>query len=99
MIADGFGTHESAEIQRFAYEHNIILARLGSYTSHKCQPCDVRPFGPLKIAYREQVKRLYKRGASHIGKPHFTLLYDRARQNVFTTRNIRSRWKNTGLNP
>ena len=33
MIADGFGAHESAEIQRFAYEHNIILARLGSHTS------------------------------------------------------------------
>jgi hypothetical protein len=98
LIADGFGTHESAEIQQFAYEHNIILARLGSHTSHKCQPCDVGPFGPLKIVYREQVERLYRGGANHIGKPHFTLLYDRARQKAFTTRNIRSGWKKTELN-
>ena len=34
LISDGFGTHESAEIQRFAYENNIILARLRSHTSH-----------------------------------------------------------------
>jgi hypothetical protein len=73
--------------------------RLGSHTSHKCQPCDVGPFSPLKIAYREQVERLYRGGANHIGKLHFTLLYDRARQKAFTTRNIRSGWKKTGLNP
>ena len=99
LIADGFGTHELAKIQRFAYEHNIILARPGSHTLYKCQPCDVGPFGPLKIAYREEVEWLYRGGANHIGKPYFTLLYDRVRQKAFTTRNIRSGWKKTGLNP
>ena len=42
---------------------------------------------------------MYKREASHISKSYFTFFYDRARQNAFTTRNIRSGWKNTGLNP
>ena len=51
LISDGFGTHESAEIQRFAYENNIILARLGSHTSHVCQPCDMGLFHALKTYY------------------------------------------------
>ena len=99
LISDGFGTHESAELQRYCYENHIILARLASHTSHKCQPCDVGPFGPLKTYYREEVERLYRGGADHIGKPHFTLLYDRARRRAFTRRNIMSGWKKTGLNP
>jgi hypothetical protein len=50
LINDGFGTHESPELLKFAFENNIILCRLGSHTSHKTQPCDVGPFGPLKRA-------------------------------------------------
>jgi hypothetical protein len=38
-------------------------------------PCDVGVFGSLKIAYREEVERLYRGGSSMIGKQHFTLLY------------------------
>src|SRR5580692_6829694 len=75
LISDGFGTHESAEIQRFCFENNIVLARLPSHSSHKLQPCDVGPFGPLKTYYRKEVERLYRRGSQHIGKPHFTRLY------------------------
>ena len=80
LISDGFGTHESAEIQCFCFENNIILARLSSHSSHKLQPCDVGPFGPLKIYYWEEVEQLYRGGSQHVGKPHFTQLYDRTRQ-------------------
>ena len=76
LISDGFGTHESIEIQQFCFENNIILARLPSYTSHKLQPCDVGPFGPLKTYYRKEVERLYHGESQYIGKPHFTRLYD-----------------------
>ena len=99
LISDGFGTHESLELQKFAFENNIILCRLGSHTSHKTQPCDVGPFGPLKTAYREQAERLFRGGANMIGKQHFTLLYDRARNAAFTPRNIKSGWSKTGLVP
>jgi hypothetical protein len=99
LISDGFGTHESADLQRFCYEENIRLARLPSHTSHKLQPCDVGPFGPLKIYYREEVERMYRAGIKMIGKPHFTQLYDRARKRAFTERNIRSGYRKTGLYP
>lgn len=99
LICDGFGTHESLEILKFCYENNIVLCRLPSHTSHKCQPCDVGAFGPLKTAYREQVERLFRGGANTVGKQHFTSLYNRARVQALTTRNIKAGWSKTGLFP
>ena len=99
LINDGFGTHESSELLKFAFENNIILCRLGSHTSHKTRPSDVGPFGPLKAAYREQAERLFRGGSNMIGKQHLTLLYDRARTVAFTPRNIKSGWSKTGLFP
>ena len=99
LINDGFGTYKSLEIQKFYYKNHIILARLPSHTSHKLQPCDVGPFGLLKIAYREEVERLYRGGANTIRKAHFTLLYDCARQKALMERNILSGWRKTGLDP
>ena len=84
---------------RFCYENNIILCRLPSHTSHKLQPCDVGIFGPLKIAYREEVEPLYRGGSNMIGKQHFTVLYDRARRKAMTSWNIISRWSKMGLRP
>jgi hypothetical protein len=99
LINDGFGTHESLELMEFCFENNIILCRLPSHTSHKLQPCDVGVFGSLKIAYREEVERLYRGGANMIGKQHFTLLYDRARRKALNSRNIISGWSKSGLRP
>ena len=90
LISNGFGTHKSPELLKFAFENNIILCQLGSHTSHRTPPCDVGPFGPLKTAYCEQAERLFCGGANMISKQHFILLYDRARTVAFTTRNINS---------
>ena len=49
--------------------------------------------------HREQVEMLYRGGANTVGKQHFTLLYQRARNLAFTSRNIRSDWAKTGLYP
>ena len=97
LINNRFGTHKSLELMKFCFENNIILCQLPSQTSHKTQPCDVGPFGPLKTAYREQAERLFRGGANMIGKQHFTLLYDRARTVAFTPRNIKSGWSKAGL--
>lgn len=84
---------------KFCFENNIILCRLPSHTSHRLQPCDVGVFGPLKMSYREQVEQLYRCGANTVGKQHFTLLYSRARDAAFTSRNIKSGWSKAGLYP
>ena len=99
LISDGFGTHESLELMKYCFENQIILCRLPSHTTHKLQPCDVGVFGPLKTAYREQVERLYRGGAGTVDKRHFTYLYDRARQQAITKRNISSAWSKCGLFP
>jgi hypothetical protein len=66
LIYDGFGTHETLEILEYYFENNIILFCLPSHTSHKLQPCDVGVFAPLKVAYRDQVERLYRGGANTV---------------------------------
>ena len=73
---------------KFCYENNIIFCRLPSHTSHKLQPCDISVFGPLKIAYHEEVERLYRGGSNMIGKQHFILLYDRVQRKAMTSQNI-----------
>jgi hypothetical protein len=84
---------------KLCFANRIILCRLPSHTSHKLQPCDVGIFGPLKSAYRAQVEQACRAGVGIIGKPHFTYLYDRARKEAFTPRNIRSAWSKSGLFP
>ncbi|KAJ6016491.1 hypothetical protein N7540_011082 [Penicillium herquei] len=99
LICDGFGTHESPEVMKFCFANRIILCRLPSHTSHKLQPCDVGVFSPLKTAYRAQVEQACRAGVSNIGKPHFTYLYNCARKEAFTSRNIQSAWSKSGLFP
>jgi hypothetical protein len=99
LISDGFAAHESLEVLKFCFENNIILCRLPSHTSHKLQPCDVGVFSALKTAYREQVELLYRRGSNTVGKEHFTILYQRARDSAMVSRNILSGWSKTGLFP
>src|SRR4051812_2423334 len=99
MGSNCFGTHETLEILEYCLEHNIILCRLPSHTSHKLQPCDVGVFAPLKAAYRDQVERLYRGGANTVGKEHFTSLYSPARETAFTKRNITAAWAASGLFP
>jgi hypothetical protein len=77
LINDGFGTQESLELMKFCYKNNIILCRLPSHMSHKLQPCGVGIFGPLKIAYREEVERLYRGGSNMIGKYNIGMVKDR----------------------
>jgi hypothetical protein len=99
LICDGFRTHKTLKILEFCLTNNIILCQLPSHTSHKLQPCNVRPFRPLKTAYQDQVKRLNRGGIDTVGKEDFTYLYSPARDRALTDRNIRAGWAATGLFP
>jgi hypothetical protein len=56
-------------------------------------------FGPLKAAYRDQIERLKKGYVGTIDKKHFAYLYGPARDQAFTSRNIRAGWTKAGLFP
>jgi hypothetical protein len=98
-ICDGFRSHETLEILELCLTNNNILCRLPSHTSHKLQPCDVRPFAPLKTTYLDKVKRLNRGGIDIVGKENFTYLYTPARDTALTEWNIRATWAATGLYP
>jgi hypothetical protein len=99
LICDGFRSHETLEILEFCLTNNIILCRLPSHISHKLQPCDVKPFAPLKTAYLDKVKRLKRGGIDTVGKERFTYLYSPARDTASTKGYIRANWAATGLYP
>jgi len=99
LICDDFSTHETLEILEYCLENNIILCRIPSHTSHKLHPRVIGVFGPLKVAYRDQVERLYRGGANTVGKEHFTSLYSPARDKALTSRNIKAGWVKAGLFP
>lgn len=59
LICDGFGMHETLEVQEFCFENKIILCRLQSHTSHMLQPCDISVFAPLKGFYCNKADSLF----------------------------------------
>ncbi|EUC26858.1 hypothetical protein COCCADRAFT_113187 [Bipolaris zeicola 26-R-13] len=75
------------------------MCRLPSHTSHKLQPCDVRVFGPLKTAYRDEVERLCRGGLEAVSKEHFNSIYKSTRETAMTRRNITAAWAASGLFP
>ena len=67
------------------------------HTRCLCLPEEV----PLKMAYREQVERLYQGGSNMIGKQH-QALYPFIRScttKAFTARNVLSGWSKSVLRP
>ncbi|KAJ5471897.1 hypothetical protein N7539_008466 [Penicillium diatomitis] len=87
------------QIRERAGDRLRLLICDGFGTHESLEPCDVGVFGPLKTAYRTQVEQACRAGLGTIGKPHFTYLYDRARKEALTPRNIRSAWSKSGLFP
>ena len=70
-----------------------------AYSSHLLQPLDVGCFGPLKRAYSKLIEQKGRLGYNHIDKLDFLKAYPAAHQEVFTTENIQSGFRATGLIP
>jgi hypothetical protein len=45
-------------------------------------------FSPLKVAYRDEAKKILREGVNIVGKQYFTSLYSPAREKAFTKKNI-----------
>jgi hypothetical protein len=70
-----------------------------AHSSHLLQPLDVGCFSPLKRAYSKLIEQKRCLGYNHIDKLDFLKAYPAAYQEVFTTENIQSRFRATGLIP
>lgn len=63
------------------------------------QPLDVSVFAPLKRALAKETDAVSRVDYGRIQRVEWTEMYIRARENAFTSSNIVSGWRATGLNP
>jgi len=99
IILDGHGSHTTPAFDKFCTEHSILTQCMPPHSSHLHQPLDVSCFSVLKQAYGDLVKARMALGVHHIDKPLFLELFQGARKKAFTSKNIKSGFKATGLIP
>jgi hypothetical protein len=99
LVLDGHGSHLTPDFDRTCKENNIIPLCMPAHSSHLLQPLDVGCFGPLKRAYGKLIEQKGRLGYNHIDKLDFLKAYPAAHQEVFTTENIQSGFRATGILP
>jgi DDE superfamily endonuclease len=85
----------------YAEQARILLAFLPPHSTHRLQPLNVRLFSPLAHFYIQEIdKLLFKsQGLTYITKRYFWRLFSVAWQKAFSTSNIESTFRTTGLKP
>lgn len=99
LIVDGHGSHVRATFIGICLANDIDLMILPSHTSNISQPLDVGVFKPLKAAMASAIARYSRWHSPTISKSVWAGLLAEARQEALTERNIKSGWRNTGLEP
>ncbi len=99
LILDGHGSHLTPEFDKFCTENSILTECMPPHSSHHLQPLDVSCFSVLKRAYGDLVKAKMALGIHHIDKPMFLELLLAARKQTFSSKNITSGFRATGLLP
>ena len=99
LILDGHGSHLTPASDNICKDNNIIPICMPPHSSHLLQPLDVGCFGPLKRVYGSLIEQKARLGFNHIDKLDFLKAYPEAHKKVFTTENIQSGFRATGLLP
>lgn len=99
LILDGHESHHSDGFENYCKEHNIITLCLPAHTSHKLQPLDVGCFGPLKVAYSQQLETLIRSFVTHVDKPLFLESFHNAFKAAITPQNIEGGFRGSGIVP
>jgi hypothetical protein len=100
LIFDGHKTHLSLEFISKARSENITVIKLPSHTSSRLQPLDVSCFHPVKYAWDEKlISHQRLSGFSSISKSDFVDILSKIWQEKFTSGNIQSGFRKTGIFP
>ncbi|KDN69817.1 putative transposase [Colletotrichum sublineola] len=101
LVLDAHQSHISVDFMWKCWQHQIYLLFLPPHSSAVLQPLDVAVFGPLKQAYRKEVRYLddWITDSTIAGKRAFLECYLKAREASITIQNIKAGWKATGLWP
>jgi hypothetical protein len=99
LLLDGHGSHLTARFIAFCLDKNIDLVCLPPHTSHLLQPLDVGVFSPLKRALSAEIEKLFRLDTRRIPRIEWTEAYITARAKAFTSRNIESSFRASGIYP
>ena len=99
LYLDSHESHCSVEFENYCKENKIKCFYLPPHSSHITQPLDVGCFGPLKRWYGDELSKRMRWGHVHVDKPEFIAAFLAAFPKAFTTKNIESAFRYTGLVP
>ena len=99
LILDGHGSHATPEFDQFCKARNIITLCMPAHSSHLLQPLDVGYFSVLKRSYGSLIAENIRLGINHIDKAEMLTIHKAARIQAFSSVNIRSGFRATGLVP
>jgi hypothetical protein len=99
LIIDGHESHKSLAFQDLCEENKVITLCMPPHTSHILQPLDVGCFAPLKQAYKGEINVLANSHITHIDKKAFLAAFNQVFDKAFSSNNIQSSFKATGLVP
>jgi len=99
LLLDGHGSHLTARFIAFCLDKNIDLVCLPPHTSHLLQPLDVGVFSPVKRALSSEIEKLFRLDTRRIPRIEWTEAYITARARAFTSRNIESSFRASGIYP
>ena len=99
LITDGHDSHLTAKFISYCIDKEIDLVVLPPHTSHQLQPLDVSIFSPLKRALSNEVEKLFRLTTRRIPRVEWMSAYIKARDRVFTSPNILSGFRGSGIYP
>jgi hypothetical protein len=99
LIIDSHQSHVNWDFLTTYDRLRILVCILPPHTTHHLQPLDVSLFQPLATAYSKGLNTLMYNGKGHVQvtKRLFWPLFRDAWKSSFTTSNIESGWRKTGL--
>lgn len=100
LLLDGHSSHYNPRFIKKAAEEDIIVFCVPPHATHRVQPLDKGPFGPLKSAWK-QVCRDYltNNPFKNITRFEFSSLFKEAWTRSMTMSNIMSGFRVTGVYP
>jgi hypothetical protein len=101
LLIDGHGSHINMSFLDFCERHRILIAVFPPHSTHRLQPLDVSLFSPLATAYTRELDNWIQktRGLSRLSKREFFGIFWAVFPSTFSTSNLQSAWRKTGLLP
>jgi hypothetical protein len=91
LIIDGHSSHITAWFMK------IDLFLLSLHLSHKTQPLGLSIFGPLKIALKLELDRIFRHSTMQLLYVEWTSAYIKARAQCFRPSSIESGFQKAGI--